>query len=121
RLRRTSRTRTPTLYFFSLSPSRHTHGLRSFPTRRSSDLTLAAPPGRVVLGPRPPCPGESPGRDDEPRVRAWLWPDARTEARRPADRKSTRLNSSHVAISYAVFCLKKKKITKSSKAAPSSP
>src|SRR5690625_6232523 len=26
------------------------------------------------------------------------------------DRKSTRLNSSHVAISYAVFCLKKKRI-----------
>src|SRR5699024_12843021 len=26
----------------------------------------------------------------------------------PADRKSTRLNSSHVSISYAVFCLKKK-------------
>src|SRR5215510_6198432 len=29
--------------------------------------------------------------------------------RATADRKSTRLNSSHVAISYAVFCLKKKK------------
>src|SRR5690349_22203104 len=28
------------------------------------------------------------------------------------DRKSTRLNSSHVEISYAVFCLKKKKNTK---------
>src|SRR3712207_8868390 len=28
-----------------------------------------------------------------------------------ADRKSTRLNSSHANISYAVFCLKKKKIT----------
>src|SRR5690349_23962684 len=28
---------------------------------------------------------------------------------RPVDRKSTRLNSSHVEISYAVFCLKKKK------------
>src|SRR2546426_1959732 len=28
---------------------------------------------------------------------------------RPADRKSTRLNSSHLVISYAVFCLKKKK------------
>src|SRR5437868_9113812 len=28
---------------------------------------------------------------------------------RPADRKSTRLNSSHVSISYAVFCLKKKR------------
>src|SRR3989442_7004469 len=30
-------------------------------------------------------------------------------ARSPRDRKSTRLNSSHVRISYAVFCLKKKK------------
>src|SRR5438876_2173030 len=30
-----------------------------------------------------------------------------------ADRKSTRLNSSHPSISYAVFCLKKKKIKKS--------
>src|SRR5256885_15134274 len=29
---------------------------------------------------------------------------------RRADRKSTRLNSSHLVISYAVFCLKKKKI-----------
>src|SRR5437660_5807425 len=29
---------------------------------------------------------------------------------RRLDRKSTRLNSSHVAISYAVFCLKKKKL-----------
>src|SRR2546426_8508739 len=30
----------------------------------------------------------------------------------PADRKSTRLNSSHLVISYAVFCLKKKKKTR---------
>src|SRR5207302_7141653 len=30
------------------------------------------------------------------------------------DRKSTRLNSSHVKISYAVFCLKKKRATKKS-------
>src|SRR5438477_1455654 len=30
-------------------------------------------------------------------------------AARPLDRKSTRLNSSHMSISYAVFCLKKKK------------
>src|SRR5688500_17746260 len=29
---------------------------------------------------------------------------------RPRDRKSTRLNSSHLVISYAVFCLKKKKL-----------
>src|SRR5207253_10773971 len=34
---------------------------------------------------------------------------AATDVRALADRKSTRLNSSHVAISYAVFCLKKKK------------
>src|SRR2546429_4599183 len=33
---------------------------------------------------------------------ATAWPDA--------DRKSTRLNSSHGYISYAVFCLKKKKV-----------
>src|SRR5690348_17744861 len=32
-----------------------------------------------------------------------------TFSRRGADRKSTRLNSSHPSISYAVFCLKKKK------------
>src|SRR5438876_5897331 len=32
----------------------------------------------------------------------------------PEDRKSTRLNSSHPSISYAVFCLKKKNITKKS-------
>src|SRR5204863_3842657 len=40
-------------------------------------------------------------------VPAW----ARTAHQR-GDRKSTRLNSSHVEISYAVFCLKKKKNTK---------
>src|SRR5690349_23426810 len=33
----------------------------------------------------------------------------RDRASRRGDRKSTRLNSSHVEISYAVFCLKKKK------------
>src|SRR5207249_5744855 len=32
--------------------------------------------------------------------------------RSSSDRKSTRLNSSHVSISYAVFCLKKKKQTR---------
>src|SRR5437870_8290809 len=39
-----------------------------------------------------------------------LWdPLGRGSLTRPIDRKSTRLNSSHVATSYAVFCLKKKK------------
>src|SRR4051812_49881774 len=35
----------------------------------------------------------------------WTVPDER----QTEDRKSTRLNSSHMSISYAVFCLKKKK------------
>src|SRR5699024_12110767 len=36
-----------------------------------------------------------------------LIPDSMANARLALDRKSTRLNSSHVSISYAVFCLKK--------------
>src|SRR5690606_40678445 len=36
---------------------------------------------------------------------------SRAELHNGGDRKSTRLNSSHVKISYAVFCLKKKTIT----------
>src|SRR5258707_11589275 len=43
--------------------------------------------------------GESPGGDQS----------VRPTARQDQDRKSTRLNSSHANISYAVFCLKKKK------------
>src|SRR5690625_7060152 len=39
----------------------------------------------------------------------WLL-SASDEVKALVDRKSTRLNSSHVAISYAVFCLKKKMI-----------
>src|SRR5256885_17102641 len=47
-------------------------------------------------------------------------PYGRTTASRivkdvPEDRKSTRLNSSHLVISYAVFCLKKKKKTRQQK------
>src|SRR2546430_9268188 len=43
-------------------------------------------------------------------ARRWLRDDARRQYREK-DRKSTRLNSSHSQISYAVFCLKKKKLT----------
>src|SRR5438477_2884256 len=39
-----------------------------------------------------------------PEYIAWL-----SSTWKPTDRKSTRLNSSHMSISYAVFCLKKKK------------
>src|SRR6516225_1564247 len=41
--------------------------------------------------------------------RFWRRRARQRRARRPRDRKSTRLNSSHMSISYAVFCLKKKK------------
>src|SRR3712207_8279965 len=37
-----------------------------------------------------------------------LWVDVEAFEQTAADRKSTRLNSSHANISYAVFCLKKK-------------
>src|SRR3712207_8646979 len=41
---------------------------------------------------------------------ARAWPAfLHSVTRHPSDRKSTRLNSSHANISYAVFCLKKKK------------
>src|SRR3712207_8803321 len=50
--------------------------------------------------------------------RGWFSGEARRVGAPPprvrdqqADRKSTRLNSSHANISYAVFCLKKKKIS----------
>src|SRR5439155_19752927 len=45
-------------------------------------------------------------------TRRFGWYPVKSSGERAApagDRKSTRLNSSHVAISYAVFCLKKKK------------
>src|SRR5256885_13327607 len=45
------------------------------------------------------------------RFRQQLFPERRVrQAGHVQDRKSTRLNSSHLVISYAVFCLKKKKI-----------
>src|SRR5436190_3478301 len=43
-----------------------------------------------------------------PREKSWD-PTRAARAACAADRKSTRLNSSHTVISYAVFCLKKKK------------
>src|SRR5207249_10004072 len=44
------------------------------------------------------------------RAPSLLLPRAQPRGRRRQDRKSTRLNSSHVSISYAVFCLKKKNV-----------
>src|SRR5438874_6632733 len=52
------------------------------------------------------------GGDPDPRGRRYRHGGrlARVSGARQGDRKSTRLNSSHVEISYAVFCLKKKTI-----------
>src|SRR5437588_7278650 len=51
---------------------------------------------------------ETHGHDqDRVRPNAWRYRDYLISA---LDRKSTRLNSSHTVISYAVFCLKKKEI-----------
>src|SRR5206468_5207283 len=66
---------------------------------------------------RTPGPVASPGCTDRccwpgtwrPTVRGAARTRCRCRSRRRADRKSTRLNSSHDQISYAVFCLKKKK------------
>src|SRR5438309_7912831 len=58
-------------------------------------------------------------RSSNPVPSSWPSPVARTPqrccscspiSRTSSDRKSTRLNSSHSSISYAVFCLKKKKL-----------
>src|SRR5690349_24170147 len=81
-----------------------------FPTRRSSDLWWAKKARCSPSTSSPKC---------------WrcstsaLKPRKKTTSKQslvkstirnyPRDRKSTRLNSSHVEISYAVFCLKKKK------------
>src|SRR5690349_22710358 len=48
------------------------------------------------------------GHSSEPRADNAIFDLTDAIARLRADRKSTRLNSSHVEISYAVFCLKKK-------------
>src|SRR5437773_8402098 len=46
-------------------------------------------------------------RSPEPKTRRPRWTQTKSEFPFRTDRKSTRLNSSHITISYAVFCLKK--------------
>src|SRR5688572_32256569 len=70
------------------------------PQRPDARRRLGPVPDRTGLGGRRP-------RRDEGRI-----PRSHPERR---DRKSTRLNSSHSQISYAVFCLKKKKKNKITK------
>src|SRR5207253_9189629 len=55
------------------------------------------------------CRTHAPGPDHRVAHRAAHGSGRHVAGEPDSDRKSTRLNSSHVAISYAVFCLKKKK------------
>src|SRR5207249_12065320 len=86
--------------------------LPPFPTRRSSDLGARAErQGRLE---RHDQIGTCAARRLEPahRVLQHRHHPRLESAGGARDRKSTRLNSSHVSISYAVFCLKKKKNSK---------
>src|SRR5690606_41231698 len=101
--------------FFYLSC--HQRDLHSFPTRRSSDLGifLATWDGTNIDASEDSTSDIGGSTDDlvlsvdinagQVRFRATAASDNWSVR----DRKSTRLNSSHVKISYAVFCLKKKK------------
>src|SRR5437667_5254717 len=60
---------------------------------------------------RSPSRAEAPSPPPDDRRPAAVVPRPELPERH-RDRKSTRLNSSHITISYAVFCLKKKKETK---------
>src|SRR5699024_11836794 len=103
-------------------PSRCHYPTRlSFPTRRSSDLTetLSIPLPAVVAvstdinSPQIPSMKAILGAAKKP-VQVWsaadigfnaeaAWSEQQVAAPKQRDRKSTRLNSSHVSISYAVF------------------
>src|SRR5688572_32765532 len=89
------------IFFFYRSGAHR--DLHSFPTRRSSDLRrrghrAASPPGR-------------PERRTRSRGGSSRFSELLPGSFAHRDRKSTRLNSSHSQISYAVFCLKKKNKT----------
>src|SRR2546426_9415153 len=98
--------------------------------RDVGDLRAVGLPGELLHAPpRPRCVGDLPGlaaaHVEHEHLGRPLVPRSRSrEERQPItrrrplrraetlDRKSTRLNSSHLVISYAVFCLKKKKTSR---------
>src|SRR5438105_6928430 len=89
------------------------YGCATAPGYRSSSVR---PPEAFREDPHPLSPSSvgRGGTKDEPPVSSDYWDQLSDTAQHLAhqagqDRKSTRLNSSHEWISYAVFCLKKKK------------
>src|SRR2546422_3927541 len=82
---------------------------RSIPEAHSADVSNAvlASLDEEAAGARRPSPGQAGGR--RAGQQSWRRYEQQATPDQGADRKSTRLNSSHGYISYAVFCLKKKK------------
>src|SRR5690554_7105507 len=100
------------MFFFFSSSAAH-RDIHSFPTRRSSDLRGAGGLMEISVGRYGSLfDGQRRTLSHVPTYGCLRY--AATEDRFSLweDRKSTRLNSSHVRISYAVFCLKKKKNNK---------
>src|SRR5205814_6002125 len=106
---------------FLLPPALALRHLPPFPTRRSSDLRKfpLGDAGRHGRDPARPSIGAperihygaivaavTGGLNDDVALKPEVIPQA-PELHLRRDRKSTRLNSSHLGISYAVFCLKK--------------
>src|SRR5205814_10557741 len=105
----------------TISPSLHSatpsasFTFTATPTTKTSTLSLhdalpisvgarhPGPPARVVVERH-----RLVGADEHHRARDQQVVGRRRRAGEELDRKSTRLNSSHLGISYAVFCLKKK-------------
>src|SRR5699024_12594600 len=93
--------------------------LHSFPTRRSSDLESLHSTAGYAKFKNPTVQKEYKKLgfngmiveeiSEDGLDKADLSEEKLKKAALPEDRKSTRLNSSHVSISYAVFCLKKKR------------
>src|SRR5699024_12640251 len=96
----------------SFNSAAHLLALHSFPTRRSSDLARLSEV--QILDSLPENMGAPTQAVGNTSLMLHVEIDIDAELKRlnkeldRLDRKSTRLNSSHVSISYAVFCLKKK-------------
>src|SRR5207245_3167678 len=90
------------LFPFFLYDYLYLRHLHSFPTRRSSDLLSQQSARRQLRA-------SIRFRPSSRSVNNISYGCTLTMAGTGSDRKSTRLNSSHGSISYAVFCLKKKK------------
>src|SRR5690625_5940808 len=94
--------------FVLFEASSHSRELHSFPTRRSSDLINESEnqPTTTQKTEQRDSGNQSAAKSNTTSENTSTE-NSKSESKK--DRKSTRLNSSHVAISYAVFCLKKKK------------